>query len=579
MESPWLEWVRTFGLSISKLDDLVDDQNLSELLHSIDSEAFRYDGGQQKSTNNWVLRFNGLKRLYKTLCQFLVVRGIEIHQDVQGPNLSSIAKERSIPELIKILNLIVLASVMCDRRDEFLSRMFNLSVESRKILVGSIEKSKLPEDASHAIKLHGLSAQISITSDNTTKALSCMSIEDRDLSQKCESLERRCRALTDDQRKLAEENVVLRMQLNISEAPNDSLHSDGHANEIQQLNRQYQELQNQFLVTEDHLAEKVAESTDQIERIVQLEKALAAASTSVDVSALSKLQEEIAEFEYMAESHRKLEIVNEKYKKKLTQSATDLAILAERISQLEEQNKALEAQSEGTKLLKVKLDDAQHIIRCLQAASTDSATIQMAEPMSLFTSEFVSEEPDKESTDTSAQGHQSSRTSRLPNAHVIVPQESVEQSNDNSAAASQSSPPVAAQNIEDLQQALLMKQEEISHHLELQMKTKRLLKKQDALIKTYQQRLDEQEIHHERLSSTADLASKERQFAAYRKEAEEREARLKQENTLVAKAFYDLAARLSSSSLSLQRSSTTPKSFLGSRRLALGVLAPKSSHH
>lgn len=51
------------------------------------------------------------------------------------PNLSSIAKERSIPDIIKFLRLVLALAVKSDKKEDYVQKIYTLSPETQKSLM------------------------------------------------------------------------------------------------------------------------------------------------------------------------------------------------------------------------------------------------------------------------------------------------------------------------------------------------------------------------------------------------------------------------------------------------------------
>lgn len=51
------------------------------------------------------------------------------------PNLSSISKEQSIPDLVKFLRLVLAVAVKSDKKEEYVQTIYTLSPEAQKALM------------------------------------------------------------------------------------------------------------------------------------------------------------------------------------------------------------------------------------------------------------------------------------------------------------------------------------------------------------------------------------------------------------------------------------------------------------
>jgi hypothetical protein len=51
------------------------------------------------------------------------------------PNLSGIAKEQSIPDIVKLLRLVLAVAVKSDKKEEYVQTIYTLSPEAQKALM------------------------------------------------------------------------------------------------------------------------------------------------------------------------------------------------------------------------------------------------------------------------------------------------------------------------------------------------------------------------------------------------------------------------------------------------------------
>ena len=155
---------------IKSLAELHDGVIISQILNDIDAKYFR-DGIVKTSPNaayvNWVQRFNActrpstcialnrsplfgllliLTRLFFCLVKKLSRNMTDYYGDVlrasapnvppdEMPNLSSIAKERSIPDIVKFLRLVLALAVKSDKKEHYVQKIYTLSPETQKSLM------------------------------------------------------------------------------------------------------------------------------------------------------------------------------------------------------------------------------------------------------------------------------------------------------------------------------------------------------------------------------------------------------------------------------------------------------------
>ena len=56
------------------------------------------------------------------------------------PNLSSIAKERSIPDIVKFLRLVLALAVKSDKKEDYVQKIYTLSPETQKSLMYLLQR-------------------------------------------------------------------------------------------------------------------------------------------------------------------------------------------------------------------------------------------------------------------------------------------------------------------------------------------------------------------------------------------------------------------------------------------------------
>lgn len=89
---------------------------------------------------NWVLKFNNLKKLHKLVSRYYEeVMGRDI-ENLLPINLNSIAKDDDIRETIKLCQLIICIAVQCHKNQIYIGKIQSLSQQSQHALMLSIEE-------------------------------------------------------------------------------------------------------------------------------------------------------------------------------------------------------------------------------------------------------------------------------------------------------------------------------------------------------------------------------------------------------------------------------------------------------
>lgn len=681
METTWVQCIRqVFDCRVDSFRSLCDPHVLFGLLNELDRDVFDLDETAQ-TKDNWVLLFHTLKRIHTLLVRFLDEHG---HSTVSiSLDLSAIARNHSFADSTKLLRLMILAALVSKNREIYEARVYDLCTKDQDLIFEGLTHY----DAIRRL----LDTQRSFSRKAQHRSRPGMSFgkhETLGIKSLC-----------------PRDNVVLDNDDQCTR-PDFTAYATSHKETCQnedmiQLRRQYQELENQFLFTEGQLLKQVAQCSEQIGRIKLLEKQLAHSTAETDGACTKHQQQRSDSEDDLRLQIEELVSMNRNYKSKLLQNVNDVHALECRVQQLDAEKTEFRQQILNYEKLHRNFDDLQVAYTTLERKFTECdhelIELKARKDTSGFVPTLVTPGLPQENTliDIEAEAIQSGLTkSRQPapfqGVHLSVSDEthslgephntSQDQTLDapitNSEVHVHVDNPVydsqvqaqsqavkedvsadkvsveeymapkdryTAQPLElDLlkrivplesselireairEQSILLKSKTIEledlrrelanvqqlhtnsleilnnvntnldnsirdeiHRLcstheqermqsaDMQSRTRKLLKKQDELIKTYRQKYEALKNDHTSAAIRAEQALKDQKFQIYRKTAEEREARLKRENVLVAQAFYDLAARLQQSNLTLQRANESPQSFLAKKRLALGVLAPR----
>ncbi|ORY88555.1 HOOK protein-domain-containing protein [Leucosporidium creatinivorum] len=130
---------------VEQLADLRDAVVLGEVVSQVDPTYFRQlttAANSKALSENWVLRFNNLKRLYKLLIRYFedVLRSSTAN--LLAPNLQLIAKgeEGSDEEICRLAGLILALVVQSDSRQQHVERIQSLEQWVQRELMWSIEQ-------------------------------------------------------------------------------------------------------------------------------------------------------------------------------------------------------------------------------------------------------------------------------------------------------------------------------------------------------------------------------------------------------------------------------------------------------
>ncbi|KAJ2964295.1 hypothetical protein NQZ79_g853 [Umbelopsis isabellina] len=140
----FVEWVNSFDRlshSCTQITDLSDGIILFEVLANIDSTWFKLIRSADLS-DNWVLKFNNLKKLNKLVNRYYeeVLGQQDFTSKIPPINLTAIAKDADVDEILKLCQLVIVIAVLNDNNSIYIEKMQSLSQSSQHALMVCIEQ-------------------------------------------------------------------------------------------------------------------------------------------------------------------------------------------------------------------------------------------------------------------------------------------------------------------------------------------------------------------------------------------------------------------------------------------------------
>ncbi|KAG9018196.1 hypothetical protein FRB90_011894 [Tulasnella sp. 427] len=330
----FVAWVGTFPLSrpVNSIADLNDGSALFDVLSTIDPQTFRPPSRPTQATENWVLRFSSLKRLYRLITQYYTEVLHQPASALEVPDLQAVAKEYNVPETLRLCRLTIGIAVQSEKKKEIIVGIQGLEETYQSSLMRAIEKvmSKLtPPDSAGSEQQH-------MTEDDHYYQI--QSERSRILAEKA-ALERAYQDLVNEHSALQtnfddltaekEELAVNLREVQQRATDQQNIRTDVHHKaEIDQLRAELQKSEDNYAHAESELEKQnnaVAELTRKVEELQSK------ANEAV------RLKDKLDEYRHAADKLQKTENVMEKYKKKLEESAD----LRRTVKALEEQNASL----------------------------------------------------------------------------------------------------------------------------------------------------------------------------------------------------------------------------------------------
>ncbi|OWZ40710.1 hypothetical protein C351_03418 [Cryptococcus neoformans c8] len=374
---------------VTDFAQLADGKALMEVMGAVDSTHFknvpaRGITSQVSSSENWVLRMNSLKRLYRLLLSFPLP---EPHpsslslSSLSDPPFSSIAKTPTMREgvqgLLQICRFCLAASVWAPGNEKVIMRIQKLKEEHMAELMKSIEAVTATLPAEHQKQESGTSSlrpspDLSYSPprsglrDERDKLLQ----ENDDLRTRCERMMEQVADLTSKLEEANEEHEDALESLSRGETLGAGLRGNqtAGASEIERLKADLLKAEENLVKAEEDLEKQttnVSELTKQIEQY------------KAEAAEAGKLKDQLDEYRHTAERLRKSENVIEKYRKKLEESANlrrELRNLEEENASLVNTNSSLEADLKKAVAFKGLLDNYKSQIESFEKQTAHQAT-------------------------------------------------------------------------------------------------------------------------------------------------------------------------------------------------------------
>ncbi|KAF8510223.1 HOOK-domain-containing protein [Hysterangium stoloniferum] len=332
----FFDFLSTFTLSrpATTIADLSDGAALFDVLSIVDQDYFRQPSRPSAQlSDNWVLRFASLKRLYRLITQYFADVLHQPTSTLDVPDLQAVAKGHDEAATLILCRLTIAIAVQSKKNKDVIDRIQQLNEAKQHILMKAIEQVMSKFNAVMSDRHAGDS---SMTDDDHYYQI--QSERSRILSEK-ETLEKVYQQLLDDHRILqtSYDDAVSEKEDVVARLRDAQRTKDGHRNdksdllmraEIDRLRTELQKSEDNLSMTEAELDKHTVLVTDLTRKVDELQ---------VKADQAARLKDQVDEYRHAADKLQKTENVMEKYKKKLEESAD----LRRSIKALEEQNASL----------------------------------------------------------------------------------------------------------------------------------------------------------------------------------------------------------------------------------------------
>ncbi|KAK3815225.1 MAG: hypothetical protein J3Q66DRAFT_284513, partial [Benniella sp.] len=123
---------------VRHLSELSDGIILFEIAADIDPKWFKLIRSADMG-DNWVHKFNNLKKLYKLISRYLEEKLSQSLVTLDPPDLNTIAKDADTKEILKLCGLVIAVAVQCDNNQYYIQNIQTLPQYVQRNLMLSLE--------------------------------------------------------------------------------------------------------------------------------------------------------------------------------------------------------------------------------------------------------------------------------------------------------------------------------------------------------------------------------------------------------------------------------------------------------
>ncbi|RUS13083.1 hook-related protein family, partial [Endogone sp. FLAS-F59071] len=306
----------------ANITDLSDGIVLFEVLAEIDPKWFKLIRSADVG-DNWVLKFNNLKKLYKLVTRFYEEILGQSTDNLLAPNLNAIAKESDVVETLKLCQMVIALAVQCENNQIYIEKIQTLSPALQHALMLSIEQVMT--------RINGGDVQQQASPPSHPSRQTSFSSEDDRLYKRVEQEHARIIAEKEELEKahnelieehaqlryrfdeLESERLDLRARLREMEHAVEQANQTGNNNYI--MRAEIEHLKQDLERSEDRRQETERLVDEQMQRISELNRKVDDLTRRAQEA--DRLKDQLDEYKHTAEKLQKTENVMEKYKKKM----------------------------------------------------------------------------------------------------------------------------------------------------------------------------------------------------------------------------------------------------------------------
>lgn len=328
----FINFFTAFSLTkdIRTVNDLSDGAALFEVLQIVDSDYFRQSSRPSaQPSDNWVLRFGALKRLYRLITQYFADVLQKPTSELDVPDLQAMAKDGNLTETLAMCRLTIAIGVQCEKNKEFIGKIQGLNESNQHFLMKAIEQvmarirvnpelhdyeTTMTED-DHYYRIQSERSQMFLEKETIERVYQVLLDEHRTLQTNYDDVLSEKEELAANYRELQREADSRR-----NEKSDVLLRA-----EIDRLRTELQKSEENFAVAEAELEKQTTFATELTRKVEDLQ---------IKADEAVRLKDQVDEYRHAADKLQKTENVMEKYKKKLQEGAD----LRQQVKALEKQN-------------------------------------------------------------------------------------------------------------------------------------------------------------------------------------------------------------------------------------------------
>ncbi|KAK3090840.1 hypothetical protein FSP39_015087 [Pinctada imbricata] len=295
---------------VKTAEDLSDGIAMSQVLHEIAPDYFNENWLSKIRTDevtNWRLKVSNLKKVLNGILEYNIeILGIQIH-NFQMPDVNAIAEFNSVPELGRLLQLILGCAVNCATKHEYIQRIMSMEESVQHVVMTAIQELMTKEVNSASDGESELGEQLKKTVEDLNNALEAK----EELTQRCHELDLQVAALIEEKQTLGTENEKLSERLNLAENLDDPSTPAGkkfiqlqkQIEKIQEENVKLDSARDDFRIAYESLAKEHNDLKQKNSELVSLADEARGLKDELDI--LRHTSEQVAKYEATIESYKK----------------------------------------------------------------------------------------------------------------------------------------------------------------------------------------------------------------------------------------------------------------------------------